>query len=157
AFPLFGGTRSFVSGMDENLRIGWQTDFVGKLVPAVAFFFQQNEDLHLFFPEANTLQRVNEMADTLAGMLSLEPNLFRNFELELGGYFQGRSEIALAFLHRVFVKVSQQKAATAVPDQPLVVEGEGGMTLDEEPAPAGQAPEREPEAFISAEKVYDAA
>jgi hypothetical protein len=51
--------------------------------------------------------------------------------------------------------MSQQKAAAAVADEALIVEG--GTTLDEEPAVEGPARPREPEGFISAEAVYDAA
>jgi hypothetical protein len=111
AFPLLGGSRSFINGVDDWPRMGWKIDLVGKFVPAVAFFYQQGDDIHLFFPESNDLRRVDEMTDRLARMVEVEPNLFRNFDIMLGAYFQRRSEVALAFLHRVFVALSGEKAA----------------------------------------------
>jgi hypothetical protein len=111
AFPLLGGSRSFINGVESWPRMGWKVDLVGKFVPAVSFFYHQGEDIHLFFPESNDLRRVDEMADRLKRMVQLEPNLFRNFDIMLGSYFQRRSEVALAFLHRVFVALSGEKAA----------------------------------------------
>ena len=42
-------------------RLGWKTDLVGKFVPAVAFFYLQGDDLHLFFPQSNDLRRVERV------------------------------------------------------------------------------------------------
>jgi hypothetical protein len=157
AFPLFGGSRSFMSGTHENLRIGWQLDFVGKFVPAIAFFCLQGDDLHLFFPESPSLVRVNEMADLLGPIVELEPNLFRNFEFHLGGYFQRRSEVAAAFLHRVFEKLSEQLKSRAIQAAEATEEGEGESLSETAPPPTptvggATAPETE----ISAEAVYNA-
>ena len=44
-------------------------------------------------------------------MVHADPNLFRNFELLLGSYLQRCLEVALAFLHRVFVELSKVQAA----------------------------------------------
>ena len=98
AFPLLGGSRSFVNGASNWPRLSWKADFVGKFVPALAFFYHQDDDLHLFFPQSNDLRRVNEMADSLARMVDLEPNLFRNFNFafspKLRMTFSRRSEVA---------------------------------------------------------------
>ncbi len=107
AFPLLGGSRSFINGAADWPRMGWKIDLVGKFVPAVAFFYHQGDDLHVFFPESSDLRRIDELADRLASMVQVEPNLFRNFDLLLGSYLQRRSEVALAFLHRVFVELSK--------------------------------------------------
>jgi hypothetical protein len=157
AFPLFGGSRSFINNTNENLRIGWQLDFVGKFVPAVAFFYQQGDDLHLFFPEAHDLRRLDYITTVLQPMVSLEPNLFRNFDLHLGGYFQGRSEVALAFLHRVFEKLSEQIKVQEAATPPLLEEEESASLYDD-PDAAPDTPQAEPtpEADISSEAVYDA-
>jgi hypothetical protein len=160
AFPLLGGSRSFINGAADWPRMVWKIDLVGKFVPAIAFFYQQGEDIHIFFPESNDLRRVDELADRLAQMVQLEPNLFRNFDLPLGSYLQRRSEVALAFLHRVFVELSREKAverarldeamafqAVLEPDdeEPAVVEpGEQGISSADSPPP------------ISFEDVFDA-
>ena len=158
AFPLFGGSRSFVNGTHENLRIGWQLDFVGKFVPAITFFCLQGDDMHLFFPESPSLLRINELADLLGPIVDLEPNLFRNFEFHLGGYFQRRSEVALAFLHRVFEKLSERTKARAARATPAENEEEGESLSETSPPPSATPDQQaEPEVEISAEAVYDAA
>jgi hypothetical protein len=155
AFPLFGGSRSFVNETQENLRIGWQLDFLGKFVPAVAFFYLQGDDLHIFFAASHTLTRIAYMAEQLRHMVVLEPNLFRNFDLHLGGYYQGRSEVALAFLHRVFVELSKHGPREAPLTQP-VPEARTEDSLSDNPdalMEQGQVTATEPE--ISAQAVYD--
>src|SRR5262249_19754232 len=145
AFPLFGGSRSFVNGTTENLRIGWQLDFVGKFVPAVAFFYQQGDALHLFFPQAISLLRLDSMVTRLQSMVAVEANLVRKCELRLGGYFEGRSEVALAFLHRVFEKLSEQAQMSPPPETPAEEEESASLAENaEEEATQGeesQAPE----------------
>ena len=153
AFPLLGGSRSFISGNARWPRLGWKTDFAGKFVPALAFFYRQGDDLHLFFPQSNDLRRVNASAETLAGMVQLEPNLFRNFDFApgLGGYFTKRSEVALAFLHRVFVKLTdQQRAERARQEEARPADAEKTPLFDDEPV------EAEPEPLVSAADVFDA-
>ena len=158
AFPLLGGSRSFINGNANWPRLGWRADFVGKFVPAVAFFYLQGDDLHLFFPESADLRRVDVMADALARMVDLEPNLFRNFNLELGGYFQGRSEVALGFLHRVFVELGHSRTAKRAErieaERNTAVE-EGFIWDESESSDESSRPESEP--LISAEAVFDAA
>ncbi len=110
--------------------------------------------MHLFFPESHDLKRVNEMVTTLQHMVALEPNLFRNFDLRLGGYFERRSEVALAFLHRVFERLSEQpkREATASTD---TTEAEALYDDSEAPNDSTQ-PKPLREAEISSEAVYDA-
>ncbi len=143
AFPLLGGSRSFINGVEDWPRMGWKIDFVGKFVPAVSFFYLQGEDIHVFLPESTNLLRVDALADMLAGMVQLEPNLFRNFELllsppKLRPFFQRRSEVSLGFLYSVFVKLSEhqpprvdRKTASPAPASDLV-------SFDDDPeAPPG--------------------
>jgi hypothetical protein len=157
AFPLFGGSRSFMSNTKENIRIGWQIDFVGKFVPVLAFFYRHGDDLHLFFPQSHDLRRVNQMATILQHMVALEPNLFRNFDLHLGGYFERRSEVTVAFLHRVFERLSEQAKSEVATAAPSNAEGEAEALYDDSEA-ADDASEPTPigEAEISSEAVYDA-
>ncbi len=158
AFPLFGGSRSFANQGREKLRIGWQFDFVGKFVPALAFFSQERDDLHLFFPEALSLRRLNEMADKLQHMVARNPNLFRNFDQHLGGHFRRRSEVTLAFLHRVFEELSKESKARLAEAATAEEEDEGESLLAGPPASeAAVEPAQEPEAVVSTEAVYDAA
>lgn len=159
AFPLLGGSRSFVNGASNWPRLSWKADFVGKFVPALAFFYLQNDDLHLFFPQSNDLRRVNEMADSLARMVDLEPNLFRNFNFasKLGGYFSGRSEVTLAFLHRVAVELSNEDRVEQVRRHEAGARRDTAelITYDETPDPEPET-DPEPEPRISTEEVFDA-
>jgi len=102
AFPLFGGSRSFASNVSDEPRIGWQIDYVGKFTPAVTFFYMQDDDMYLFFPQSTELSRIVGVSDELVTMRQVQPNFFKNFEFQLGGYFAERSEILFAFLHAVF-------------------------------------------------------
>lgn len=108
AFPLLGGSRSFVNGSKDKLKIGWKIDFVGKFVPAICFFMQQNEDLHLFFPVAASLKRINSVASRLTPIIDVQENFYRNFNDNLGGFFERRSEGAIAFFHRAFAALSHK-------------------------------------------------
>ena len=69
AFPLLGGSRSFINGVADWPRMGWKIDFVGKFVPAVSFFYLQGDDIHVFFPESTNLRRVDALADMLGGIV----------------------------------------------------------------------------------------
>jgi hypothetical protein len=102
AFPLFGGSRSFASNTTDEPRVGWQLDYVGKFTPAVTFYYMQNDDMYLFFPQSSVLSRIVDVSEELVGMRQVQANFFKNFELQLGGYFSERSEILFAFLHAVF-------------------------------------------------------
>jgi hypothetical protein len=139
--------------------LSWKVDFVGKFVPALAFFYLQSDDLHLFFPQSNDLRRVNDMADSLARMVDLEPNLFRNFNFasKLGGFFSRRSEVAVAFLHRVAVELSnQERVETVRSHEAGAKQGEGELIpFDDTPDPEPEI-EPEPEPQVSARDVFDA-
>jgi hypothetical protein len=157
AFPLLGGSRSFINGGENWPRLSWKVDFVGKFVPALAFFYRQGDDLQLFFPQSNDLRRINALATVLKQMVDLEPNLFRNFNFDpkLGGYFSRRSEVTVAFLHRVFVTLTNQQAAARADRQVARREAsEGTITIggDEEDQPE-KALEAEPDLQVSASDV----
>ena len=104
-----------MNGALDEQTLGWQADFAGKFVPALAFFYHHNHDMHIFFPQSGSLSRISEMADVLSPIVSVEPNLHRNFDLDenLGRCFARRSEVTTAFLHRVFVKLSEQSRVNA--------------------------------------------
>ncbi|MEZ6121118.1 MAG: hypothetical protein R3C28_31755 [Pirellulaceae bacterium] len=110
AFPLLGGSRGFVNGSTDNPKVGWKIDFVGKFTPAICFFMQQNDDIHLFYPVSNSLVLTNKIASQLTHMVQVQDNLYRNFEDKLGGFFERRAEVAIAFLHRAFAVLSEKEA-----------------------------------------------
>jgi len=159
AFPLLGGSRSFISGARDWPKMGWKIDFVGKFVPALAFFYYQGDDLHVFFPQSSNLRRLNELADVLLGMKEVDPNLFRNFDLLLGTYLQRKSEVALAFLHRVFVELSKvEQAEHQARFEEAISPGSGIEPGDEETTGSSdvEAEAKEPPPAISFQAVFDA-
>ena len=124
AFPLFGGSRGFTSETQVGPRLSWETDFAGKFVPALCFFYAQDEDLYLFLPESSDLRRVAEVATTLQFVCDVEPHFFHNFKLNLGGYFSGRSETTFAFLHRLFQQLSSHRRSEAASNAASDVAGD---------------------------------
>jgi hypothetical protein len=103
------------------------------------------------------------MADSLQSMVNLDPNLYRNFDLVLGPkklafLFQGRSEVALAFLHRVFVELSRSadvergRARLAAQEEEMEFEDDDSVMVPQ----SDSVPETEPEPFTSAETVFQA-
>lgn len=160
AFPLLGGSRSFINGVADWPRMGWKTDFVGKFVPAVSFFYLQGDDIHVFFPESTNLQRIDALADMLAGMIQLEPNLFRNFELllsppKLRPFFRHRSEVALGFLYSVFVKLSEHQSRPIDTKHDFPLADNRLVSFDDEPVATEEVEEAE-ELPISVDAVFGA-
>ena len=161
AFPLMGGSRSFIDGNSNWPRLGWKADFVGKFVPAVAFYYQQGDDLHVFFPESSDLKRTNALVETLSSMIQLDPNLYRNFDLAFGNrklafMFRGRSEVALAFLHRALVELSRED--NVAHERARIAAQEARSQLEPEARDETDDPETaetdDPEAWVSAQEVF---
>jgi hypothetical protein len=155
AFPLFGGSRSFMNATCNGISIGWHLDYAGKFVPAASFFYSQGDDLFIFLPESPSLLKQAEVVNLLAAMLDVDPNLYRNFNLKLGGFFSGRSETTLAFLYSVFCELSRQNAGNVADsgdakssDNDEIIEI-GNESHNDEDDVAGT------ESFISAEAVYN--
>ena len=98
------------------------------------------------------------MADKLQHMVAKEPNFFRNFDLRLGGYFQRKSEVAVAFFHRVFEELSKESKLRLVEEATWEDdENEGESMLAEGCTPESVDDKaKEPEALISTEAVYNA-
>ena len=70
AFPLFGGSRSFVSNTEDNLRIGWQLDFVGKFVPALSRSSTTRAMICTCSSRSRTtLRRVDALADAASARM----------------------------------------------------------------------------------------
>jgi hypothetical protein len=148
SFPLISELRGFTNSASDRPKIGWQTDFVGKFVPAVAFFSLQGEQLDIFLPESSDLRRIDETATRLQGMLQVDANLLRNFDFHLKGVFERTSELTLAFLHRVFRCLS---ASAPI----LHAQAETLAALDED-NPFAEESSAEPEQAISTGDVYEA-
>ncbi len=158
-FPC-GGSRSFINGVADWPRMGWKTDLVGKFVPAVSFFYLQGDNIHVFFPESTNLRRIDALADMLAGMIQLEPNLYRNLELRLSPpklrpFFRHRSEVALGFLYSVFIKLSEHQSLPIDMKYDSSRNDNHLVSFDDDPEGTEETAETE-ESPISVDAVFDA-
>ncbi|MBS0156433.1 MAG: hypothetical protein JSS38_17755 [Nitrospira sp.] len=107
-FPLVtgeSGALGFFSEGGDPSKACWRCAFVAKFVPVLGFFMWAGDRLHLFFPFASSLTKINQVYQPLMRAAEFEPNWYRNFETELGGYFTHPAETCLAFLHTVYRKI----------------------------------------------------
>lgn len=106
-FPLVtgeSGTLGFFSEGGDPSKACWRCAFVAKFVPVLGFFMWAGERLHLFFPFAPSLTKMIQVYQPLMRAAEFQPNWYRNFETELGGYFTHPAETCVAFFHTVYRK-----------------------------------------------------
>ena len=104
-FPFItgdAGVLSFFNLTREVSQVCWRCAFVGKFVPVNGFFIQSGDRLHMFFPFAPHLLKMNDVYSQLSPLAQWEPNFWRNVEHNLGGYFSHPRETGFAFFHAVF-------------------------------------------------------
>lgn len=111
-FPLITGTSGMLSfnpqgGSPE--KVCWKCSLLGKFVPVSGFYLKQGGHLFAFFPYSVSLEKMLDVFAPLHEAEQLDPNLFRNFEHPLGGYFQRPFEVTLAFLFTLYRKVLLQQ------------------------------------------------
>jgi len=111
-FPLITGTSgvlSFNSQGGKPEKVCWKCSLLGKFVPVNGFYLIQGEHLFAFFPYSLSLEKMLDVFAPLHEAEQLDPNLFRNFEHPLGGYFQRPFEVTLVFLFTIYRKVLLQQ------------------------------------------------
>lgn len=111
-FPLITGTSGVLSfnpqgGSPE--KVCWKCSLLGKFAPVNGFYLKQGDHLFGFFPYSLSLEKMIDVFAPLHEAEQLDPNLFRNFEHPLGGYFQRPFEVTLAFLFTLYKKVLLQQ------------------------------------------------
>lgn len=107
-FPLITGASGVLSfnpqgGSPE--RVCWKCSLLGKFVPVNGFYLRQRDHLFVFFSYSVSLEKMLDVFAPLHEAEQLDPNLFRNFEHPLGGYFQRPFEVTFAFLFTLYKKV----------------------------------------------------
>ena len=110
-FPFMtgeSGVLSFFSTTRGATQVCWRCSFVGKFVPVNGFYIQTGDRMHMFFPFAPNLCKMNDVYNRLIGITEWEPNFYRNIDQRLGGYFTHPSEMAFAFLHRVYAELTKE-------------------------------------------------
>lgn len=120
-YPLLAGSSaglSFNPNGGRPEKACWKCSLLGKFVVENGFYYQSGRNLHMFFPYSNSLKKMDEIYPALQSVVTRDPNFNRNFDIELGSYFQKGYEIALAFFHACYLKLSRDKKAGqgAIPD-----------------------------------------
>ena len=105
--PTISGSSlfSFVSGGQKAEKVCWKCDFIGKFVPLNGFYVMSNDSIHMYFPYSSSLEKMSEVYNDLEPMHSLDPNLFKNFENLLGGYFSRPFEQLFIFNYTLYQRV----------------------------------------------------
>lgn len=136
-FPLITGTSGVLSfnprgGSPE--KVCWKCSLLGKFVPVNGFYLRQGGHLFAFFPYSVSLEKMLDVFAPLHEAEQLDPNLFRNFEHPLGGYFQRPFEVTFAFLFTLYRKVIlQQKEEKEDTNTALDWERMCNLTLEKAP------------------------
>ena len=114
-FPFVTGDSgglSFFNMTREVSQVCWRCAYVGKFVPVNGFFSKSGDRLHMFFPFAPDLLKMDQVYGTLNSIVEWEPNFWRNFESRIGGYFTHPREVAFSFMHRVYEHLALDRQNT---------------------------------------------
>ncbi|KUL02245.1 MAG: Uncharacterized protein XE11_1845 [Methanomicrobiales archaeon 53_19] len=107
-FPLItgkDGVLSFNSTCGNPAKVCWKCDYIGKFVPVAGFYATNETGCHIYFPYSSSLVKMHEVFRSLEAIKVDDPNYFRNFNQDLGGYFQKPYEMLFSFLYSVYLRV----------------------------------------------------
>ena len=111
-FPFMtgdSGVRTFFPMAQGAPQVCWRCSLIGKFVPVNGFYIQTGDRMHMFFPFAPNLCKMNDVYDRLIEITEWEPDFWRNIDDQrLGGYFAHPSETAFAFLYRVYAELTTE-------------------------------------------------
>ncbi|WOX55738.1 MULTISPECIES: hypothetical protein [unclassified Methanoculleus] len=111
-FPLItgkDGILSFNSTCGNPTKVCWKCDYIGKFVPISGFYATSDGTCHMYFPYSPSLVKMHEVFRPLEAIKAPDPNYFRNFNQDLGGYFQKPYEMFLSFLYSVYRRALSSK------------------------------------------------
>jgi hypothetical protein len=112
-FPFITGGSGLLSfntmGSKYPEKVCWKCSFLGKFVPVNGFYLSSGDDLFAFFPYSVSFNKMVEIYPALKSTQELSPNLYRNFNHPLGGYFQKPFEVTFAFLYNLYDYLSKYK------------------------------------------------
>lgn len=108
-FPLITGSSgvlSFNSQGSKPEKVCWKCSLLGKFVPVNGFYFSsQGGHLFAFLPYSTSLEKMSDVFGPLHEAEYRDPDLYKNFDHPLGGYFQRPFEVTFAFLYTLYRKV----------------------------------------------------
>ncbi len=121
-FPLItgkDGVLSFNSTCGNPARVCWKCDYIAKFVPVTGFYATNNGATHMYFPYSPSLVKMHEVFHPLEAIKVPDPNYFRNFNQDLGGYFQKPYETLLSFLYSVYWRTLSSNEPSDQEDEEL--------------------------------------
>lgn len=121
-YPMITGSSgvlSFNSNGGSPEKVCWKCGFLGKFVPVNGFYIYNDESYNIYFPYSSSLVKMSEVYDDFQAVKIDDPNLLKNFENQLGGYFQRPFEQLFTFLYSLYWTVLSKK-----------ITDEGGSELD---------------------------
>lgn len=113
-FPMISGSSgalSFNTNGGKPEKVCWKCDFIGKFVPLNGFYTLNNNNYHIYFPYSPSLEKMNDVLGSLKAIEIEDPNLLRNFNQQLGGYFQRPFEQLFSFLYSLYRIVMTRKTS----------------------------------------------
>jgi len=111
-YPMITGSSgvlSFNSNGGRPEKVCWKCDFLGKFVPVNGFYAYNNEGYNIYFPYSSSLVKMSEVYDDFQAVNVDDPNLLKNFENRLGGFFQRPFEQLFTFLYSLYWTVLSKK------------------------------------------------
>ncbi len=107
-YPLITGSSgvlSFNSFASNPEKVCWKCSLLGKFVPVSGFYYTSGDNIFAYFPYSSSLEKMIDVFDPLHEAEYKDPNYYKNFEHNLGGYFQHHFEVTFAFLYSLYKKV----------------------------------------------------
>ncbi len=111
------GVLSFNTLGGSAEKVCWKCDFIGKFVPVTGFYIMNSDAYHIYFPYSSSLEKMNDVFQSLETGKIDDPNLMRNFENRLGGYFQKPYEQFFTFLYSLYRVVMTKKVSSSSEDE----------------------------------------
>jgi hypothetical protein len=107
-YPLITGSSgvlSFNSNASKPEKVCWKCSLLGKFVPIGGFYYTSGDNIFAYFPYSSSLEKMIDVYEPLHEAEYQDPNYYRNFDHNLGGYFQHHYEVTFAFLYSLYKKV----------------------------------------------------
>lgn len=104
-FPLITsseGIMSFVSGCENVDKVCWKCSYISKFVPVVGHYSVNNDSTYIFLTYSQSFRKMLDVAPSLLSLTKTDDNYFRNYEEQLGSYFQHPFEQFFSFLYTVY-------------------------------------------------------
>ncbi|MCK9630743.1 MAG: hypothetical protein M0R30_03795 [Methanoregula sp.] len=118
-FPFITGSSgvlSFNTIGSSAEKVCWKCDFLAKFVPVTGFYNVSMDTTHIYFPYSASLEKMNDVFQSLTTTKIDDPHLMRNFDNKLGGYFQKPYEQFFTFLYSLY-RVLMTKRTSSSADE----------------------------------------